>query len=208
MVALGRCRLPKLSVWGKFGDVYPRVNRRASEMKKMKERFGNYAKEREEFEQKKKQLEEEMTRGKKNMEKIRRGISIRFTPSGNENDEEISIKRTKSWRTNRPDTTEQFRSPPVPSGPKISDWCYATTNNSVGGDPSPPILKSQELYEEVRFLGRGSYGTVDLVKNREENKLSALPMPLVSHSLSLVLSQICSQDFSCEAPTRGRGTIK
>jgi hypothetical protein len=129
----------------------------------MKERFGNYAKEREEFEQKKKQLEEEMNAGKKNMEKIRRGIRL----PGNENDEEVSIKRTKSWRTSRPDTTEQLRSPPVPTGPKISDWCYVTNSS----DPLPPILRSQELYEDVRFLGRGSYGTVDLVKNREENKL-------------------------------------
>lgn len=142
-------------------------------MKKIRDQLGLYAKEREEFEQQRKVLEQEMNRGKQNMEKIRKGIRINPSSSLNEAaDEEISIKRTKSWKVSRPDTVEQMKSPPTPSGPKISDWCY---NSSL--DSLPPILKSQEMYEDVRFLGRGSYGTVDLVKNREENKLSVAISP-------------------------------
>lgn len=141
-------------------------------MKRIKGKLGLYAKEREEFEQKKKELEEEMNKGKQNMEKIRRGMRMGGATSFNETDDEISIKRTKSWKvSNRPDTsggggTSMTSQLPVPTGPKISDWCY---NGSI--DSSPPILKGQEMYEEVRFLGRGSYGTVDLMKNKEENKL-------------------------------------
>lgn len=141
-------------------------------MKKIRGQLGLYAKEREEFEQKKKALEEEMNKGKQNMEKLRKGIRINTSsPSSmTETDEDHSIKRTKSWKLSggsRPETAmEQMKFPPTPTGPKISDWCY---NSSL--DSSPPILKSQEMYEDVRFLGRGSYGTVDLVKNREENKL-------------------------------------
>lgn len=143
-------------------------------MQRIKGKLGIYAKEREEFEQKKKELEEEMNKGKQNMERIRRGMRAggptTTIPSTNTNDDEILIKRTKSWKltNNRPDTSGSGSSstPPVPTGPKISDWCY---NGSL--DSSPPILKFQEMYEEVRFLGRGSYGTVDLMKNKEENKL-------------------------------------
>lgn len=130
-------------------------------MKKIRGKLGLYAKEREEFEIKKKQLEEEMSKGKQNMDKIRRGFKL---DDGSE--EEITIKRTKSSRI-RPDTTEQLKSPPIPTGPKISDWCYRINDENT----SPPLLKTQEMYEEVRFLGRGSFGNVDLVKNREENKL-------------------------------------
>lgn len=57
----------------------------------------------------------------------------------------------------------------IPSGPRVSDWCF------VGAlDSAPPIVKSRELYENVRLLGRGSFGEVNLVKNVEDNKLCAL----------------------------------
>ena len=64
---------------------------------------------------------------------------------------------------------------PVPSGKKISDWCYSADPNSI-----PPVIKGQQnLYVDVRFLGRGAYGTVDLIKNKEENKLYAVKTLLV-----------------------------
>lgn len=55
----------------------------------------------------------------------------------------------------------------MPSGPRISDWCYCAPLDS----PAPPTVKSREMYENVRLLGRGSFGEVNLVKNVEDNKL-------------------------------------
>ena len=55
----------------------------------------------------------------------------------------------------------------MPSGPRVSDWCYSAPLDS----PAPPQVKSRELYENVRLLGRGSFGEVILVKNVEDNKL-------------------------------------
>ena len=55
----------------------------------------------------------------------------------------------------------------MPSGPRISDWCYTAPLDSM----NPPVVKSRELYENVRPLGRGSFGEVHLVKNTEDNKL-------------------------------------
>lgn len=70
----------------------------------------------------------------------------------------------KSAEQSTPDNIPKM--PPIPSCSKVSDWAY--TGNIYS---SPPVVKSQELYEDVRFLGRGSYGTVDLVKSREDNRL-------------------------------------
>jgi hypothetical protein len=54
----------------------------------------------------------------------------------------------------------------IPTGTRISDWCF------VGAlDSTPPVVKSQELYENVRLLGRGSFGEVNLAKNVEDNRL-------------------------------------
>ena len=55
----------------------------------------------------------------------------------------------------------------MPSGPRVSDWCYSAPIDS----PAPPLVKSREMYENVRLLGRGSFGEVNLVKNVEDNKL-------------------------------------
>lgn len=55
----------------------------------------------------------------------------------------------------------------MPSGPRVSDWCYSASLDS----PAPPAVKSREMYESVRLLGRGSFGEVNLVKNIEDNKL-------------------------------------
>lgn len=55
----------------------------------------------------------------------------------------------------------------MPSGPRVSDWCYSAPLDSH----APPQVKTRELYENVRLLGRGSFGEVNLVKNVEDNKL-------------------------------------
>jgi serine/threonine protein kinase len=55
----------------------------------------------------------------------------------------------------------------MPTGPRVSDWCYTAPLDS----PAPPTVKSREMYENVRLLGRGSFGEVNLVKNVEDNKL-------------------------------------
>ena len=55
----------------------------------------------------------------------------------------------------------------MPSGPRISDWCYSAPSDSI----ALPVVKSRELYENVRLLGRGAFGEVSLVKNIEDNKL-------------------------------------
>jgi hypothetical protein len=144
---------------------------------KLRGKLGSFAKEREEFELKKKELEEEMHREKQNMGKIRKGLrgnDLNLSSCLDDDEDNMNGKRLKGGNNSRSakmlstDSTEQLllKAPPIPSGPKISDWCY------VGPiDSSPPVVKSQELYEDVRFLGRGAYGTVDLVKNREDNKL-------------------------------------
>jgi hypothetical protein len=54
----------------------------------------------------------------------------------------------------------------MPSGPRVSEWCYSAPLESA-----PPTVKSREMYENVRLLGRGSFGEVNLVKNVEDNKL-------------------------------------
>lgn len=54
----------------------------------------------------------------------------------------------------------------IPTGTRISDWCYTGPLES-----SPPIVKSRELYENVRLLGRGAFGEVHLTKNMEDHKL-------------------------------------
>ena len=54
----------------------------------------------------------------------------------------------------------------IPGGPRISEWCFTGPLDSA-----PPIVKSKEMYENVRLLGRGAFGEVNLVKNIEDNKL-------------------------------------
>jgi serine/threonine protein kinase len=66
---------------------------------------------------------------------------------------------------------------PIPSGRKISDWCYSSPPDSS----TPPVLKGgQDLYVDIRFLGRGAFGTVDLIKNKEDKKLYAVKTMLVT----------------------------
>jgi len=56
----------------------------------------------------------------------------------------------------------------MPSGTRVSDWCFTGSLDSV-----PPTVKSSNIYETTRQLGRGSFGDVSLVKNKDDNKLYA-----------------------------------
>ena len=49
---------------------------------------------------------------------------------------------------------------------RVSDWCYTGAFDSV-----PPYGKSGDVYDFVRWLGRGSFGEVSLIKSKEENHL-------------------------------------
>jgi hypothetical protein len=44
-------------------------------------------------------------------------------------------------------------------------------NHTGADDATPPVVKSTDLYETVRQLGRGSFGDVNLVKSVRDNKL-------------------------------------
>jgi hypothetical protein len=151
----------------------------SSKAGKLRGKLGTFAKEREEFEQKKKELQEQMDQERHNMGKIRKGMrgndlkiqSHESEEGGLEDEVNASRKIRSSSRAKRhteaasaPDFLPKV--PPIPSGPRVSDWAYTGS-----ADSTPPVVKHQELYEDVRFLGRGAYGTVDLVKNREDNRL-------------------------------------
>ena len=153
----------------------------SSKAGKLRGKLGSFAKEREEFEQKKRELQEEMDKEKQNMGKIRKGLrgndlkiqSVDSDDGISGIDEDTVVKRMKHTKSRKavtegPSITTDFspKMPPIPTGPRLSDWAYTGTDDS-----SPPTMKQQELYEEVRFLGRGAYGTVDLVKNRDNNVL-------------------------------------
>jgi NIMA (never in mitosis gene a)-related kinase len=57
----------------------------------------------------------------------------------------------------------------IPSHRRVSDWCYAGPPDS-----DVPVVKAQDLYENVRLLGRGAFGSVNLVKDIEDSKLYAM----------------------------------
>lgn len=75
----------------------------------------------------------------------------------------------------------------IPTGARISDWCFVGPLESP-----PPTVKSRELYENVRLLGRGSFGEVNLVKNSEDSKLFAIKTIFCSRDsdLDLVMREI------------------
>jgi len=56
----------------------------------------------------------------------------------------------------------------IPNGARISDWVYTGAIDST-----PPVVKTMDIYEIVRFLGRGAFGDVNLIKNLENNILYA-----------------------------------
>jgi hypothetical protein len=154
---------------------------------KLKGKLGSFAKEREEFEQKRKELEHEMELEKHNMGMIRKGKhhEMKFDESSEDHDvhempdhqPNLKGRRASSSMTSRASTKSNISdptpSPDVPSkgsviplGSKLSDWCYTGDLDSL-----PPTFKNQTLYENVRFLGRGAFGSVELIKNVDDSKL-------------------------------------
>lgn len=68
----------------------------------------------------------------------------------------------------------------IPSGPRLSEWCWTGPLDSM-----PPVVKEQTLYEVTRLLGRGAFGEVNLVKNREDHKLFAVKTILCTQEAEL-----------------------
>ncbi len=54
----------------------------------------------------------------------------------------------------------------IPSSKRVSDWVYTGSLDS-----NPPVIKGQSLYDNLRLLGRGAFGEVNLVKNTDDNQL-------------------------------------
>jgi len=75
----------------------------------------------------------------------------------------------------------------VPTGSRVSDWSY-----NGHPDTPPPTIKSTDIYENNRLLGRGAFGDVYLVKNTGDNKLYADKNILASRpsDLDLTLKEI------------------
>jgi hypothetical protein len=151
-----------------------------SKAEKMRGRLASMQKDREEFERQKRDLEAHMTHGVQHLEKIQKGLKHnevvneiippenhlpKKDPVIKNNGKKDSVSGPSS--SQQPTTSESTHLLSLmPSGPRISDWCY---NGPI--DSSPPMMKSRDLYENVRALGRGSFGEVNLVKNVEDNKL-------------------------------------
>ena len=49
----------------------------------------------------------------------------------------------------------------MPPGLRVSDWCFFGSLDST-----PPVVKSHDIYENIRLLGRGSFGDVYLGKTK------------------------------------------
>ena len=110
----------------------------------------------------------------------RRRISSNGSGSGSDNHMKmIHAAARNASNTDMPSAMDSPSALPIPSAKKISDWCY-----TAGPDSTPPILKGpQDLYVDVRFIGRGAFGTVDLIKNKEDNKLYAVKTLLVKNKV-------------------------
>lgn len=174
---------------------------------KLRKKMAGMAKEREEFELQKKMIAEDMksmnsasSLSLSKMDSESAMSSIEGKLASEDHDDAPAVKRTISKGALRrnisgnsfrrisgenakasPDkhptsnSDKSDKQHPIPSGKKISDWCYTSPPDSM-----PPIIKGQQdLYVDVRFLGRGAFGTVDLYKNKEDNKLYAVKTMLV-----------------------------
>jgi len=56
---------------------------------------------------------------------------------------------------------------------RVSDWVLKDPDSEERVQSQPPVVKSTEVYETVRTLGRGAFGDVNLVKNTDDNRLFA-----------------------------------
>jgi hypothetical protein len=147
-----------------------------SKAQKLRAQLGKINEKHDEFERNRKELEAEMARGRENMGKIKRGLRnneileepILDIPSPHEvnttpkRQTQNRFKKTAPIPTVDSNPTETIT---IPNGVRVSDWCF---NGAL--DSMPPVVKSNEIYENIRLLGRGSYGAVYLVKNVDDNK--------------------------------------
>ena len=56
---------------------------------------------------------------------------------------------------------------------RVSDWILKDPNSEENLQSQPPVVKTTEVYETVRTLGRGAFGDVNLVKSTDDNRLYA-----------------------------------
>jgi serine/threonine protein kinase len=164
-----------------------------SKAAKMRAQLTKMQANREDFETTKRDLEVQVNRGKNNFGKIQRGLKNNeivdapietveevspHPPTGKKGHGNISPKgrNAHTYSTMKPNANDAENSQnaegnnqiTIPSGVRVSDWCYTAPLDS-----QPPMVKSNEVYEKIRPLGRGAFGDVYLVKNTEDNKLFA-----------------------------------
>ena len=66
----------------------------------------------------------------------------------------------------------------IPPTRRVSDWFFVTEDLST----KPAAVKTQDVYTTVRFLGRGAFGSVDLVKHNDDNRLYAQKTILIENT--------------------------
>jgi len=177
---------------------------------------------RESFEIKRKELEEEMAKGKQNLGKIRTGIrnnEFKMDTPLSVDTEETDSRNLKSSRivkrgpSNKGNVDAPPMSSPIQTGPikmqvtiptsmMLSEWAFTGPIDST-----PPVIKSQDLYEFVRLIGRGAFGTVDLVKNTDDNRLFATKTVLISDSESSAVEAGALQEVKFLRINRHPGII-
>eukprot|EP00981_Chlorochromonas_danica_P000555 scaffold125_cov156-Ochromonas_danica.AAC.4 len=162
-----------------------------SKIEKLRGRLASIHQDREEFERQKKALEDQMRQGRKNMDKIQKGLKNNVILNDPQILESAMDMSNSPKRLSRRDMKSFVAAGAaasmnnvllnemsggllqvqiiIPSGPRISDWCFTGPLDSA-----PPIVKTRAMYENVRLLGRGAFGEVNLVKNIEDNKLFAI----------------------------------
>mmetsp|Transcript_22923 Transcript_22923/g.22105 ORF Transcript_22923/g.22105 Transcript_22923/m.22105 type:complete len:540 (+) Transcript_22923:235-1854(+) len=170
----------------------------SAQAQKMRMKLEKIKKEREKFEDQRRVLDAEMIKGRDNMGKIKKGLrnnEIVDSPMDvttingevvNNNSSTyrlpLTAKKSRGYMggegqlnksgaitaTSRP-TSAPSQAIIVPSGPRVSDWCFVGSYES-----DPPVVKSQAVYETIRLLGRGAFGDVNLVKTIEDNRLFAI----------------------------------
>lgn len=170
----------------------PNKSEKVSDAQKLRDKLAKMNKQRVDFDSKTKELESHMELGFGNLEKIGKGIKShsldpellstgddpslpilgsKSAPSPNAKRKSVASANA-SFSKDAPmfDGMRIVESYVMPPGLRVSDWCF------IGSlDSAPPVvkLKSNDIYENIRLLGRGSFGDVYLVKNKEDNRMFA-----------------------------------